>query len=277
MLFFGIFANPLWFILLSLASERRNAVLGSAADDARVSAILATVVEERVKREGRKAALLWSLVPIGVFSLLLWRRTDDLRVYAGVQSSPGLGLLVLLLLFPPKHTGMFYWAVAAALYALAKLFEFDDHAIDSAGPHPQRTHAQTSRRRRGPLCDPAAFPDLPSRRHAIDGRDEAGEHQSSHRRFVSKPLGWLIAVMWFLCRVLLVAWATLAIYYSNLPWAGLRLGLAAAFAAFAIWALLAVPPAAHAGWPSSWCFSAWSRGGSAIPPSHDRHGGRKSR
>jgi hypothetical protein len=29
----------------------------------------------------------------------------------------------------------------------------------------------------------------------------------------------------------------LAIYYSNLPWAGLRLGLAAAFAAFAIWAL----------------------------------------
>jgi hypothetical protein len=35
----------------------------------------------------------------------------------------------------------------------------------------------------------------------------------------------------------LVAWATLAIYYSNLPWAGLRLGLAVAFAAFAIWAL----------------------------------------
>jgi hypothetical protein len=29
----------------------------------------------------------------------------------------------------------------------------------------------------------------------------------------------------------------LAIYYSNLPWAGLRLGLAATFAAFAIWAL----------------------------------------
>jgi hypothetical protein len=34
----------------------------------------------------------------------------------------------------------------------------------------------------------------------------------------------------------LIAWTTLAIYYSNLPWAGLRLGLAAAFAAFAIWA-----------------------------------------
>ena len=36
---------------------------------------------------------------------------------------------------------------------------------------------------------------------------------------------------------MLVAWATLAIYYSNLPWTGLRLGLAGAFAAFSIWAL----------------------------------------
>jgi len=40
-----------------------------------------------------------------------------------------------------------------------------------------------------------------------------------------------------LCQVALIAWATLAIYYSNLPWAGMRLGLAGAFAAFAIWAL----------------------------------------
>jgi hypothetical protein len=34
---------------------------------------------------------------------------------------------------------------------------------------------------------------------------------------------------------MLIAWATLAIYYSNLPWAGWRLTLAGAFAAFAIW------------------------------------------
>ena len=59
---------------------------------------------------------------------------------------------------------------------------------------------------------------------------------SSHRGFLSRSLGWLIAGIWFLCRAVLIAWATLAIYYSNLPWAGLRLGLALAFAAFAIWA-----------------------------------------
>jgi len=58
---------------------------------------------------------------------------------------------------------------------------------------------------------------------------------SSHRGFLSRSLGWLIAGLWFLCRALLIAWATLAIYYSNLPWAGARLGLAVAFAAFAIW------------------------------------------
>ncbi|MEE1654595.1 DUF4105 domain-containing protein [Microvirga sp. CF3062] len=41
----------------------------------------------------------------------------------------------------------------------------------------------------------------------------------------------------FLFWTVLITWSSLAIYYSNLPWAGLRLGLAAAFAAFAIWAL----------------------------------------
>jgi Domain of unknown function (DUF4105) len=63
------------------------------------------------------------------------------------------------------------------------------------------------------------------------------ESLSSLRRFLSGSLGWLIAGIWLSCRALLIAWATLAIYYSNLPWGGVRLGLAIAFAAFAIWGL----------------------------------------
>ena len=63
----------------------------------------------------------------------------------------------------------------------------------------------------------------------------------SHRGFLSRLFGWLIAAVWFLCRVVLILWATLAIYYSNLPWAGLRLALAIAFAAFAIWAVWLSP------------------------------------
>jgi len=58
-----------------------------------------------------------------------------------------------------------------------------------------------------------------------------------HRGFLSRCLGRLTRGLWFLFQVLLVAWATLAIYYSNLPWAGLRIVLAGAFAAFAFWAL----------------------------------------
>jgi hypothetical protein len=52
---------------------------------------------------------------------------------------------------------------------------------------------------------------------------------------------WLLATAWFLCRVVLILWATLAIYYSNLPWPGLRLALAIAFAAFAVAAIWFVP------------------------------------
>jgi len=40
---------------------------------------------------------------------------------------------VLFLLFPPRYSGTSYWLIAAALYALAKLFEFYDKAIYSFG------------------------------------------------------------------------------------------------------------------------------------------------
>jgi len=48
---------------------------------------------------------------------------------------------------------------------------------------------------------------------------------------------WLVMGLWQLFKALLILWAALAIYYSNLPWPPLRLGLAIAFAAFAIWGL----------------------------------------
>ena len=96
------------------------------------AAILAGAVEERVNARAG-AILLWPLLAIGLFSLLLWRWTDDLRLYFWVQFFPCLALLLLFLLYPPKYTGTYYWIVAAALYALAKLFEFSDGAIYSAG------------------------------------------------------------------------------------------------------------------------------------------------
>ena len=96
------------------------------------AAILAAVVEERVDARAGKA-LLRPLLAIGIFSLLLWRWTDDLRLYAWAQFFPFLALVLILRLFPAKYTGAFYWVVAAALYAVAKLFELYDHEIFSAG------------------------------------------------------------------------------------------------------------------------------------------------
>ncbi|MFZ0147905.1 MAG: hypothetical protein WAM72_06080, partial [Xanthobacteraceae bacterium] len=54
---------------------------------------------------------------------------------------------------------------------------------------------------------------------------------------MSKVLNWPIRGIWFLFRALLIAWATLAIYYSNLPPAGLRLTLAMVFVVVATWLL----------------------------------------
>jgi hypothetical protein len=96
------------------------------------AAILAMVVGERVS-ETTGAILLWPALAVGVFSLLLWRWTDDLRLYFWVQFFPALAVVSLFLLYPPKYTGTFYWITAGLLYAIAKVFEFADQPVYSAG------------------------------------------------------------------------------------------------------------------------------------------------
>ncbi len=70
--------------------------------------------------------------------------------------------------------------------------------------------------------------------------------------------------------MLLIAWAALAIYYSNLPWAEVRLGLAIVFAAFAIWAVwLSRRRRITAAFVVLYlCVVAWWI---SIPPLHDRN------
>ena len=95
-------------------------------------AVLAIAIEERLDAKAG-AILLWPLIAVGIFSLLVWRWTGDLRLYGWVQFFPCLAVPLLFLLFRPKYTGTSYWLVAAALYALAKVFEFYDEAIYSFG------------------------------------------------------------------------------------------------------------------------------------------------
>lgn len=83
-------------------------------------------------------------------------------------------------------------------------------------------------------------------------------------------VGWVVAGAWFLARSVLIGWASLAIYYSNLPWVAARRLVAVAFAGFAIWAtwwsgqptmqaVLALLLLVVVAW--------WL----TIAPSHDRH------
>jgi hypothetical protein len=64
-----------------------------------------------------------------------------------------------------------------------------------------------------------------------------GNYTKSRGGISFKVLRWPIRGLWFVFRILLIAWATLAIYYSNLPFAGLRIALAMSFAMASIWLL----------------------------------------
>lgn len=94
--------------------------------------ILAIAIEDRLDAKLGEI-LLWPLIALGVFSILLWRWTGDLRLYGWVQFFPCLALPMLFYLYAPKHDGTSYWLIAAALYAVAKLFEFNDGTIYSFG------------------------------------------------------------------------------------------------------------------------------------------------
>jgi hypothetical protein len=90
------------------------------------------------------------------------------------------------------------------------------------------------------------------------------------RTFLARSFAWFVTAFWFMFRFLLVAWAGLAIYYSDLPWAALRLGLGLTFSAFAAWVLwrprgrrmLAILAILYVGLVAWWL---------SIAPSHDRH------
>ena len=103
-------------------------------------AILSNVVEERIDAKVGKA-LLWPLVLLGIVSLLVWLRTDDLRLYAWVQFFPCLVLPLIFWLFAPKYSGTWYWFAAAGWYLLAKVLEYTDAAIYSVAGHVMAGHA----------------------------------------------------------------------------------------------------------------------------------------
>ena len=90
------------------------------------------------------------------------------------------------------------------------------------------------------------------------------------RGLLSVIFRWLVAAIRLLFVAILIAWATLAIYFSNLPWPDLRLALAMAFAAFVIFVFsLARRPRMYAAFAILFLgVVAWWL---PIPPLHDRN------
>lgn len=87
---------------------------------------------------------------------------------------------------------------------------------------------------------------------------------------------WTLRILrwaWAGCRglvlLLMGLWATLAIYYSNLPWSWLRVVLAAAFVAFSIWAVW-ITRRPRMRWAFAGLFLVVLVWFISIAPSHDR-------
>jgi len=86
---------------------------------------------------------------------------------------------------------------------------------------------------------------------------------------LGRALFGLFRSLWHVVRFALLLWATLAIYFSNLPWPSARLALAAAFAVFGVWALW-ITHRRHAPWAFAVLYVAVFAWWSTILPSHDR-------
>jgi hypothetical protein len=84
-----------------------------------------------------------------------------------------------------------------------------------------------------------------------------------------KALGVIGKTLRHFLQVLLIAWASLAIYYAALPWAWARAVLAIAFAVFGIWALWFARSARSIG-AFALAFAIVAAWWATIQPSHDR-------
>ena len=94
--------------------------------------IFGYILEDYMPTTGVGQALMSPLLVIGIFSVLYWKWTDDLRLYALVQFLPLLSIAALLVCCNAKHGGAFQQALGLGCYALAKICEDRDYEIYSA-------------------------------------------------------------------------------------------------------------------------------------------------
>lgn len=73
--------------------------------------------------------ILFPLIFLGIFSVILWNMTDDLRLYYWVQFAPLFAILIMTLTFKLDRLSKPHILIAISLYILAKVFESNDQTI----------------------------------------------------------------------------------------------------------------------------------------------------
>ncbi|MGH8582581.1 MAG: ceramidase domain-containing protein [Gammaproteobacteria bacterium] len=128
--FAGVLATGLGSTWYHLAPDNAGLLWDRLPMTVAFMSLTAILVGERIDARATRL-LLWPLVLLGLVSVLWWGWTEtlgrgDLRLYALVQFYPMLGLPLILVLYPGRHTGgHFYWLLIAS-YGLAKLAEYLD-------------------------------------------------------------------------------------------------------------------------------------------------------
>jgi hypothetical protein len=90
--------------------------------------LLVALIAEHVSAALERKLLVPALMA-GVFSVLWWHFTGDLRLYVWVQAAPLLAVIVLPAAYPARYSHRGWLVCAFVFYALAKAAESSDAAI----------------------------------------------------------------------------------------------------------------------------------------------------
>ena len=90
--------------------------------------LFSALVTEHVQT-ARELRLLIFALAIGIGSVILWKYTDDLRVYGWVQATPLLVIPYLIATYPGRFTHRHYLLYGVGVYAVAFIIQIFDHGV----------------------------------------------------------------------------------------------------------------------------------------------------
>ena len=226
-------------------------------------AFMGLVSSQLVDRVDTRAGtvLLVPLLVVGAASVIYWDMTEraghgNVMPYAILQGYVMVVLLLIAILYPSRYTRARDLYYIFAWYLLSKVLEALDAEVFGIG------HVVSGHTLKHLAAAGAGFAAcwMLARRAVVTNPPERPQ---------ASPSRWVYRVLVNVLRVVFLAWTTLAIYYSNLPWPWARMALAAGFLAFAAWVFWAARRR-NAYWALAAVFAAFLVWWSLIPASNDR-------